>query len=131
VLIDFGVTHSFISCSCVEKLKLYASSLNNDLVVETPTSGFVLTSYVCLNLLVEISNRTFLIDLICLPLRKIDIILGMDWVSSKHALLNCFDKIVVFDDSGVSKDRMFISANQVMTSLKEDAQVYMLVVLYD
>ena len=31
----------------------------------------------------------------------------------------------MFDDSGVSKDRMFIFANQVVTSLKEDAQVYM------
>ena len=40
--------------------------------------------------------------------------------------MNCFDKSVVFDDSGVSKDMMFISANQVMTSLKEDAQVYMI-----
>ena len=41
-------------------------------------------------------------------------------------MLNCFDKTVVFDGSGVSKDMMFISANQVVTSLKEDAQVYMI-----
>ena len=33
---------------------------------------------------------------------------------------------MVFDDSGVSKDMMFISANQVVTSLKEDGQVYMI-----
>eukprot|EP00256_Glycine_max_P063224 XP_014632971.1 uncharacterized protein LOC106799290 [Glycine max] len=33
---------------------------------------------------------------------------------------------VVFDDSGGSKDMMFISVNQVVTSLKEDAQVYMI-----
>ena len=43
VLFDSGATHSFISCSCVGKLKLSVSSLNKDLVVETPTSGFVLT----------------------------------------------------------------------------------------
>ena len=42
------------------------SSLNKDPVVEIPTSGFVLTSNVCLNCFVEISGRTFLIDLICL-----------------------------------------------------------------
>ncbi|RZB86561.1 Transposon Ty3-G Gag-Pol polyprotein [Glycine soja] len=74
----------------------------------------------------KISGRTFLIDLICLPLSLIDVILSMDWLSSNHVLLNCFDKSVVFDDSGVSKDMMFISANQVVTSLKEDAQVYMI-----
>jgi len=33
---------------------------------------------------------------------------------------------MMFDDSGVSKDEMFISTNQVMTSFKEDAQVYMI-----
>ncbi|XP_006577522.1 uncharacterized protein [Glycine max] len=60
------------------KLKLSVSSLNKDLVVETPTSGSVLTSNVCLNCPVEISGRTFLIDLICLPLSQIDVILGMD-----------------------------------------------------
>jgi len=41
-------------------------------------------------------------------------------------LLNYFDKAVVFDGSRVSKDVMFISANQVVTSLKKDAQVYMI-----
>ena len=126
VIFDSGATHSFISCSCVEKLKLYVSSLNKDLVVETPTSGSMLTSNVCLNCLVEISCRTFFIDLICLPLIQIDVIMGMDWLSSNHVLLNCFDKTVAFDDSGVRKDRMFIFSNQVMTSLKEDAQVYMI-----
>ena len=121
MLFDSGATHSFISCSRVGKLKLYVSSLNKDLVVETPTSGSVLTSNVCLNCLVGISGRTFFIDLICLPLSQIDVIMGMDWLSSNHVLLNYFDKTVVFDDSGVSKNRMFISANQVVTSLKKDA----------
>ncbi|KAH1254253.1 hypothetical protein GmHk_04G010727 [Glycine max] len=46
--------------------------------------------------------------------------------SSNHVLLNNFDKIVVFGDSEVSMDGNFISANQVMTSLKDDAQVYMI-----
>ena len=48
MLFDSGATLSFISYSCVEKLKLYVSSLNKDLVVETPTSGFMLTSNVCI-----------------------------------------------------------------------------------
>ena len=126
LLFDSGATYSFISYSCVGKLKLHMSSLNKNLIVETPTSGFVLTSNVCLDCPMEIFGKTFLIDLICLPLSQIDVILGMDWLSSNHVLLNCFDKIVVFDGPGVSKDMMFISANQVVTSLKGDAQVYMI-----
>ena len=95
-------------------------------MVGTPTSGYVLTSDVCLNCSMEISGRTFLIDLICLPLIQIDVILGMDWLSSNHVLLNCFDKSGVFDDPAVSKDMMFISTNQVVTSVKGDAQGYMI-----
>jgi len=117
VLFDSSATHSFIYCSCVGKLKLSVSSLNKHLVVETPTSGFVLTSYVCLNCPVEISGRTFVIDLICFPLSQIDVILGMDWLSSNHVLLNYFDKTVVFDGSEVSKDMVFISAKPVMRHL--------------
>ena len=66
VLFDSDATHSFISHLCVRKFKLLVSSLNKNLIVETPTSGFVLTSNVCLDCPVEISGRTFLIDLICL-----------------------------------------------------------------
>jgi len=126
VLFDSGATHSFISYLCVGKLKLSVSFLNKDMVVETPTSGSMLTSNVCLNCPVEISGRTFVIDLICLPFSQIDVILGMNWLSSNHVLLNCFNKTVVFDGSGVSKDMIFISTNQVVTSLKEDSQVYMI-----
>jgi len=75
----------------------------------------MLTSNVCLNCHVEIFDRIFLIDLIRLPLSQIDVILGMDWLSSNHVLLNYFDKTLVFDDSEVSKDMMFMSANQVVT----------------
>ena len=126
MLFDSSATHSFISCSCIEKLKLYVYSLNKYLVVETLTSSSMLTYNVCLNCSVEISGGTFLIDLICFPLSQIDVILGMDWLYSTHVLLNCFDKTMMFDYSGVSKDEMFISANQVLTSLKEDSQVYMI-----
>ena len=54
------------------------SSLNDNLVVETPTSGSVLISDVCLNCPIKISDRTILIDQICLPLSQINVILGMD-----------------------------------------------------
>ncbi|XP_028242165.1 uncharacterized protein LOC114420478 [Glycine soja] len=98
VLYDSGVTHSFISRVSVEKLALPVSSLKFDLIVNTPASGSVLTSDVCLQSPVLISNRQFLIDLVVLPLSQIDVILG----------------------------DIFLSANQVEASLREDAQVYMI-----
>ena len=47
VLYDSGVTHSFISRVCVEKLALPVSSLKFNLIMDTPASGPVLTSDVC------------------------------------------------------------------------------------
>ena len=126
VLYDSGATHSFISRVCVEKLALPVSSLKFDLIVNTPASGSVLTSDVCLQCPVLISDRQFLIDLVVLPLSQIDVILGMDWLSSNHVLLNCFEKSIVFPESGVSEGDMFLSANQVEASLREDARIYMI-----
>ena len=41
ILFDSSASHSFISYLCVEKVKLFMSSLNKELVVETLTSGSV------------------------------------------------------------------------------------------
>ena len=94
--------------------------------MDTPTSGFVLTSVVCLQCPILISDRWFLIDLVVLPLSQIDVILGMDWLSSNHVSLNCFEKSVVFLESDVSERDMSLFANQVEASFREDAQVYMI-----
>jgi len=126
VLFDSGATHSFISYACVKKFKLPVSPLKTNLVISTPTSDSVVASDICLGCPIEISTRTFFVNLICLPLNQIDVILGMDWLSSNHVLLNCFEQKVMFDDSRVTRDEMFISANQVVASLKEDEQVYMI-----
>ena len=64
--------------------------------------------------------------MVVLPLSQIDVILSMDWLSSNHVLLNCFEKFVVFLESGMSEEDMFLSTNQVEASLREDAQVYMI-----
>lgn len=67
-------------------------------------------------------------NLICLPLTQLDIILGMDWLSSIHVWLNCSDKTLIynFNVSPTPKDSRFLSANQIMVHLKEGAQGYML-----
>jgi len=116
----------FIFHVCVEKLALLVSSLKFDLIVDTPVSGSILTSGVCLQCPVLFFDRQFLIDFVVLPLSQIDVILGMDWLSSNHVLLNHFEKFVVFRESSVSEGDMFLSANQVEASLREDAHVYMI-----
>jgi len=97
VLYDSGATHSFISHECVKHLKLPISLLPYDLTVSTPTNVLVTTSLACANCHICIGKRNFSINLICLPLSHLDIVLGMDWLSSNHVLLNCHDKTLIFE----------------------------------
>ena len=47
-IIDTGATHYFIAADCVERLGLMLTSLNGEMVVDTPAKGSVTTSFVCL-----------------------------------------------------------------------------------
>ncbi|XP_020203267.1 uncharacterized protein LOC109788843 [Cajanus cajan] len=81
VLYDSGATHSFISHTCVSKLPV--SPLSFELIVETPTSGSVITSDVCPKCPLTIDGREFMVDLICLPLSQL-VRLGasLDWLDT-------------------------------------------------
>ena len=35
-----------------------------------------------------------MVDLVELEILEFDIILGMDWLSAHHAIMNCFNKVV-------------------------------------
>ena len=87
--------HSFISFDLAHELNLPVSDLPYVLVVSILVDEFVKTSQACLQCPFKISNRTFIVDLICLPLSGIDMILGMDWLSANYVMLNCFTKFVV------------------------------------
>ena len=95
--------------------------------MSTPTNDPVITALACFQCPIIIENRKFLVDLICLPLSQIDIILGMDWLSSNHILLDCSSKSLIFESRPVEpSERDFVSANQVEASLNKEVQLHML-----
>lgn len=82
VMFDTSSSHSFISPLCVLQLNLSLHELSFMLVVTTTTMNSIGTSLIfhqCSFILFNIIF--FLIDLVCLPLKGLDIILGMDWLS--------------------------------------------------
>lgn len=83
-IIDTGATHSFIVADCVKRLGLVVSSMNREMIIETPTKGLVTTTSVFLNYPLLIFDKDFNIDLICLPLENLDVILGMNWLEFNH-----------------------------------------------
>ena len=89
VLFDSGATHSFVSESRVVELGLPVKEFQYDLVVSTPASRLVRTSTVCARCKIKIEGRKYRVNLICLPLVGLDVILGMDWLSANHILIDC------------------------------------------
>ncbi|XP_052735562.1 uncharacterized protein LOC128197546 [Vigna angularis] len=103
VLFDSGATHSFVSDDCVRKLGLTVSELQYDLIVSTPASGLVKTSLACTRCPIVVEGRQFRVNLICLPLQGLEIIFGMDWLTSNHILLDCGAKRLLFPQEEESR----------------------------
>ena len=94
-LIDPGSTHLYV---CIEHVfdKIPAMErLAYDMHVTSPLGHSVNVNSVYRNHPIVIQAREFLADLITLPFREFDLILGMDWLSKHRAIVDCGQKIIV------------------------------------
>ncbi|XP_027915906.1 uncharacterized protein LOC114175326 [Vigna unguiculata] len=124
VLFDSGATHSFISDACVSKLSLEKRDLDCELLVSTPSLGHVATSSVCVGCLMEVAGRKFKVNLICLLLEGLDVILGMDWLSGNHVVIDCGRRSVIFPETlGLE----LISAQKAIIEVEAGATCFMIV----
>ncbi|GAU49453.1 hypothetical protein TSUD_407400 [Trifolium subterraneum] len=92
VLFDCGATNSFISVECVMRLGLSSTSLIPPMNVAVATGGKVVSKRVCQNCPVSVAGKIYHVDLICLPLKDMDIVLGMDWLSANTVYIGCAEK---------------------------------------
>jgi len=125
-IIDIGATHSFISGSCVERLNLVVTPLLRGMVIDTPASGSVTTSSVCARCPVNFGNVDFELDLVCLPLKHMDVIFGMDWMLTFGVSINCLTKSITFAKPVDELGGKFLTAEQVKKSLDSEACVLMM-----
>lgn len=72
--------------------------LGCELIVSTPVSGQVSTNSICVGCRLELVGHTFKVDLVCLPLKWLDLILGMDWLMTNGVLIDCGKQKVVFPE---------------------------------
>ncbi|XP_050897675.1 uncharacterized protein LOC127104534 [Lathyrus oleraceus] len=121
ILFDSGATHYFIYVECANSIQLLVTSLPFDLVVTIPSSKPVILNEACLQCPLAILGIKFKVDLICISLKHLGVILGMDWLSSHHVILDCARKSVIFPDPDVSR---FLNTNRLKISLKGGIQKY-------
>ena len=82
------IEHMFDKITSVERL-LY------DVHVTSPLGQSVKVNRVYKNCPIVIHDREFFSDLIALPFREFNLILGMDWLSKHRAIIDCNKKTVV------------------------------------
>ncbi len=100
-LFDTGATCSFISSSYVNTLGIETTPLDKILSVSTPLGAKTDLTCVCKDCDVRIAGRVMPADLILLPMKNFDVILGMDWLTTYGAILDCQQKTVKFFTPGL------------------------------
>jgi predicted aspartyl protease len=93
ILFDSGASHSFISAEYVAKYNLSLSLLKYHMVFMS-SGGDMPTRQVCPRVHIKILGVDFITNLIVLDSRRIDVILGMDWLSKHKLHIQCAKKSV-------------------------------------
>ena len=96
ILIDPGATHSLISTSFISNVNVESQPIDCSIMVSVPTGDSRIAESVYLDSRVIIRGHEFLEDLILLDIHDFDVILGMDWLSRHHAIVDCYRKEVRF-----------------------------------
>ncbi|XP_050915053.1 uncharacterized protein LOC127130009 [Lathyrus oleraceus] len=109
-----------------KRLNLELSIMRGSMVIDTLAMGSVTTSSVCLKCPLNICDKDFEVDLVCLPLSQLDVIYGMDWLRANHVYINYFAKAALFLEPEKEGD-LFLSTQQVNEFVQDGAEVFMLV----
>ncbi|XP_070018135.1 uncharacterized protein [Nicotiana sylvestris] len=96
-LIDPGSTHSYMSTYFALRFSRHPKLLNDPFLVSTPVGESLLAEYVYRACLIRVEGRDTLDDLIVLDMINFDMLMGMDWLSSCYAIVDCHAKIVKFE----------------------------------
>jgi hypothetical protein len=111
VLFDFGASHSFVAASFMQKHNLPLSMLKNKMIVSSP-GGDMHAMHVCPKVNNILRGVEFIVNLIVLESKGIDVILRMDWLSKHKEMINCAKKAVrLITSSG--KELEYVAENLV------------------
>ncbi|XP_075100752.1 uncharacterized protein LOC142176617 [Nicotiana tabacum] len=96
-LIDSGSTHSYVSSYFDLGFRRQPKLLNDPFLVATPVGESFLVEYMYRACQIRVEGRDTLADLIVFDMIDFDMLMGMDWLSSCYAIVDCHAKIVKFE----------------------------------
>ncbi|XP_070032011.1 uncharacterized protein [Nicotiana tomentosiformis] len=89
-----GSTYSYVSSLFSHFLDVSRESLGVPVYVSTPVGDFVVVDQVYQSCVVNFCGYETKEDLLLLDMTDFEVILGMDWLSPKHAIIDCHAKTI-------------------------------------
>ena len=99
ILFNSDVTHSSISTIFIRQHDIVCEPMKIKLYIETPVGDILSIEIMCKSCSIRIKERKLPIDLVVLDMHDFDVILGMDWLATYHASMDCHEKRVNFQIS--------------------------------
>ena len=122
VLIDTGASHSFVSVDFVRTHDWSTELRTRAMEVQTPLGKQVLVDRICKDRKVRIADRDLAVDLTVLDMCDFDVLLGLDWLTTHHAIVDCERHVVRFGGpnktSFVFKGRKLGTGIHVISALR-------------
>lgn len=103
ILFDPGSTLSYVAINFASNFDFICEPFMILLHVSTFIIVFLVANQVYQSCVVTFVGRETWVDLIILDMVDFDIIVGMDWLASYHATLDCYVEIVTLATSGVPR----------------------------
>ncbi|GJR05207.1 putative reverse transcriptase domain-containing protein, partial [Tanacetum coccineum] len=134
VLFDSGSKKSFMSASFSTLIDITPVKLDTSYEVELVDGKIFSTNTIIRGCTLNLANHLFEIDLIPIKLRSFDVIIGMDWLSERDAVIVCGVKIVripynnktliIEGDRGTSRLKV-ISCIKAQKYIERGCQLYL------
>ena len=133
-MFDPGATHSFISSACISGVPIKSEVMVERLIVDLPMGESVICDRVLRGCEFNISEVVLKANLIPIPLKVFDVILGMDTLSVYQAVVDCYQKTIQFmigqiwiqfKGDCVSASTYLISAATARRMLRKGCEAYL------
>ncbi|KAJ9556417.1 hypothetical protein OSB04_011031 [Centaurea solstitialis] len=94
VLFDTGATWSFVSSAFCKDFRLDRGKLASPLAIDIAVEEVRVVEDVYRGCVIVIHGVTFSIDLIPIPMKGIDVVVGADWMFRNRATVDCAEQLV-------------------------------------
>ncbi|GKF88109.1 putative reverse transcriptase domain-containing protein [Tanacetum coccineum] len=138
-LFDTGATHSIISTTFAKKLNMTPTPLIERIIISTLMKNHILIDHEYVNCPLRFDDRIRPANLLPIYMFDFDVILGMDWLASHRATIDCYARTVIFGNvrqpefvyhgSSPLKSVKLISAMKACTLISHGCQGFLAFVM--